>query len=257
MKLPFQVTLLLLINVFANQANSQQRKPLTPPGSKIVVSPKSGEIGQTAVVIDETLSVLRIKPSLFSESLQRMHRGRKVQILGVTEADGVRFYRVSATTSKFGWVQADAVFGKFRPTDEERLARLVHGSDGFDQIETAVEFLNLYPDSQFRPSILLLFGDLLEEVAVKLSKDAGNKLKRREMAASGAPLHSYYLNYVSLDRYRKLGIVFLFDPTAKLFHYDGESWKEIVKKYAKSTESVEAQKRLDSLKTKMVHPPAK
>ena len=73
------------------------------------------------------------------------------------------------------------------------------------------------------------------------------------MAASGAPIHSYYLNYVSLDRYRKIGILFVFDSTAKLFHYDGESWKEILKKFPKSPESVEAQKRLDSLKTKMDH----
>ena len=211
---------------------------------------KSPEIGQTAIVIDETLSVLRVNPSLFSDSIQRMHRGRKVQILGVTEADGVKFYRVTAPPANYGWVQADAVFGKFRPADEERLARLVQASDGFDQIEIAVEFFNLYPDSKFRPSILLLFGDLLEEVAVKLSKDASSNLKRREMAASGAPLHSYYLNYVSLDRYRKLGIMFLFDPASKLFHYNGESWKEIVKKYPTSPEAAEAQKRLDSLKDK-------
>ena len=40
----------------------------------------------------------------------------------------------------------------------------------------------------------------------KLSKEANSRLKRAEMAATGAPLHSYFLNFVSLDRYRKLGI---------------------------------------------------
>jgi hypothetical protein len=212
---------------------------------------KLKEIGSTAIVIDETLSVLRSKPSLFAEPVQRMRRGRKVVIQAVAEADGVRFYKVAAPPNNFGWVQSDAVFGTFRPSDEERLARLVQASDGFDQIEVATEFFNLYPKSAFRPVILLLYGDLLEEVAAKLSKDSASRLSRREMAASGAPAHSYFLNFVSLDRYRKLGIIFLFNPATRTFHYDGASWKEIVGKYSTSTEVAEAQKRLDSLKQKM------
>jgi thymidylate kinase len=91
----------------------------------------------------------------------------------------------------------------------------------------------------------------MEETALKLSSEATRRLDRREMAASGAPLHSFYLNYVSLDRYRRLGVNFLFNSNAKLFHYDGANWQEIVKKFPKSTEVVEAQKRLDSLKEKM------
>ena len=134
---------------------------------------------------------------------------------------------------------------------------MVQALDGFDQIETANEFFNLYPNSRFRSAILLLFGDLLEEVAAKLSKDASSKLKRTEMAASAAPLHSYYLNYVSLDRYRKLNILFLFNSTTKQFHYDGARWKEIIAKFATSSEAAEAQKRLDALKAKMEKPAGK
>lgn len=212
---------------------------------------KSGEIGQSAVVIDDTLSVLREKPSLYSPAIQRMHRGRKIQILGVAEADGVKFYRVVAPPTNYGWVQADAVFGRFRAADEQRLARLVQASSGFEQIEVAVEFFSMFPDSKLRPSILLLFGDLLEDAAAKLSKDASSRLRRSEMAASAAPLHSYYLNFVSLDRYRKLGITFLFEAVGKAFHYDGASWAEIVKKFPNSPEFAEAQKRLDLIKQKM------
>lgn len=222
----------------------QKRKTVSMPA-------KSREIGSTAVVMDETLSVLRIKPSLFAEPVQRMRRGRQVRILGLTEADGVKFYRISALPSYTGWVQANAVFGKFRDGDDARLARLVQSMNGFDQIEAAVEFFNLYPASQFRPALLLLFGDLLEDTAAKLSKDATSRLDRREMAASAAPLHSYYLNFVSLDRYRKLGIVFLFNTNTRQFHYDGAAWNEIIKKFPTSNEAAEAQKRLDSLKEKM------
>jgi len=251
MKPRFFITLLLVTVAFYGSANAQQHRRLSPTGKPRSAAPRPPDIGQTAVVIDETLSVLRLNPSLFSEAVQRMHRGRKVQIQGVTEADGVKFYRVAAPPSNVGWVQADAVFGKFRPGDEERLAKLVQALDGFDQIEAAVQFFELYPKSPFRPSILLLYGDLLEEVAAKLSRDANKKLRRAEMSASAAPLHSYYLNYVSLDRYRKMGIVFLFDPTAKQFHYDGASWKEIVARFPAATEATEAKNRLDALKMKM------
>jgi len=258
MKLPLFTTLLLVTVVFCGSLNAQQRKRssvVTKP--KVAAAQKSSEIGQTAVVIDETLSVLRKNPSLFSESVHRMSRGRVVQILGVTEADGVKFFRVTVPPKNFGWVQADAVFGKFRPGDEERLATLVQALDGFDQIEAAKEFFELYPTSKLRPSILLLYGDLLEELSVKLSKDATRRLKRSEMAASAAPLHSYYLNFVSLDRYRKLGVVFLFNSTSKQFHYAGSSWKEIIAKFPTSPEAAEAQKRLDALQIKMEKPAAK
>lgn len=253
MKLISSATLFIIVALLGGSASAQTRRSGARPRPTAVKSP---EIGQTAVVIDETLSVLRVNPSLFSDSIQRMRRGRKVQILGVAEADGVKFYKVTAPPANFGWVQADSVFGKFRASDEERLALLVQASDGFDQIETAVEFLNLYPNSKFRPAILLLFGDLLEELAVKLSRDATNRLSRKEMAASAAPLHSYYLNFVSLDRYRKLGIVFLFNPATRAFHYDGASWREIAAKFSASPENAEARKRLDGLKIKMEKPAA-
>jgi len=252
----FTSLLVVLIVIFAaTVADAQKRKTRPLNKSTSAATPRTREIGSTAVVIDESLSVLRDKPSLFAEPVQRMRRGRKVVIQNIAEADGVRFYKVAAPPANFGWVQADAVFGAFRPADEERLARFVKAADGFDQIEIANEFFDLYPRSQFRPALLLLYGDLLEEVAAKLTKDSGSRISRREMAASGAPPYSYYLNFVSLDRYRKLGILFLFNAANRSFHYDGASWNEIVKKYPSAPEAVEAQKRLDTLKVKMAAVP--
>jgi len=250
MKLPFLTTLIIAPLVLTGGVYAQTKRPQSLNSSKPTAA-RSAEVGQSGIVVDETLSVLRKSPSLFSESVHRMQRGRKVQILAVTEADGVRFYKVTAPPSNYGWVQADAIFGKFRPSDEERLARLVQASDGFDQIEIANEFFKLYPDSKFRPAILLLYGDLLEEIAAKLSKDASSRLSRKEMAASAAPLHSYYLNFNMLDRYRKLGVIFVFEPVLRQYHYDGASWREIATKFAASSEAIEAKKRLDSLILKM------
>lgn len=242
LKLVFFICVLLMC---AFESEAQRKRPV--PAGKSTTSaaqPKVREIGQTAVVLDETLSVLRVMPSLFADSIQRMRRGREVKILGVQEADGVKFFKITAEPKNYGWVQADAVFGKFRLTDEERLARLVQASSGFEQLEVAAYYFSLYPTSKFRPAILLLFGDLCQETAVRLSREATSRLDRREMAATAAPLHSYYLNYVGLDRYRKLGINFKFDPAIRSYYYDGGSWRELINKFPGSPEAVEAIKRL-------------
>ena len=244
MKLPTLPLSLMLVLVCFFSADAQKRKPNS-------ATSKLREIGNTALVIDETLSVLRVKPSLFADSLRRLRRGGRVQILGSLTADGVRFYKVAASQRGVGWIQSDAVFGRFRPDDESRFARLIQATGGFAQIELATIFLEMYPKSQFRPAILLLYGDLLEGAAAKLSRDASSRLDRREMAASGAPLHSYYLNFNMLDRYRRLGVRFLFNGSTRMFHYNGASWKEIVQKYSMTRETPEAQKRLDSLKLKI------
>ena len=241
MKLPTLPLTLLLVFVCLISASAQRRRSI----------PKARVASQTAVVIDESLSVLRAQPSLYALPIQRMRLGRRVQITGLADADGVKFYRVVASRSKVGWLQSDAVAGKFRGEDELRFAKLVQASDGFDQLQLAAEFLRSYPTSQFRAPMLLLFGDLLENAAAKLTRDASSRLNRREIAASGAPVHSFYLNFTMLDRYRKLGVTFLFHASTRTFHYDGWSWSEIVKKYPASNESAEAKKRLESLKARM------
>lgn len=251
MKLSLLSIFLFVFVVFCANAEAQKGRVPPKPFKNPIAAAPARENSKTAVVVDERLALLRVAPSLFADSIQRMRTGHIVQISGAKEADGVTFYRVSSATNKLGWVQSDAVCNKYKRGDDERLARLVQASDGFDQVERAGLFLEMFSASPLRPAILLLVGDLMEDAALKMSNDATRKLDRREMAASGAPLHSFYLNYVSLDRYRKIGAVFVFNPNAKLFHYDGATWREIVQKFPKSSEAAEAQKRLDALKEKM------
>lgn len=241
----------LVFLVFCSNAEAQKRRFSPKIVKKPVAAQSNRENPNTAVVIDERLAVLRAEPSLFARPIQRMRRGRSVAISGTREADGVTFYRVVALPNNSGWVQAEAVAGKFRRGDDDRLAKLVQASEGFEQIERAGIFLETYPNSALRPAILLLLGDLLEDAALKISNDATKKLDRREMAASGAPLHSFYLNYTSLDRFRKINVDFVFNPTSKLLHYDGANWREIVSKFPKAAEAAEARNRLDALKEKM------
>ena len=236
MKLPIYSLLPLLVFVCLISADGQKQS--------------GARSRATGVVIDERLSLLRMKPGLFANSTQRMRRGRRVQILGVVENDGVKFLKVAARPNA-GWIQSEAVISKSRPSDEERLARFVHASQGFDQIELATLFLEVYPSSKLRASMLLLYGDLLEVAAAKLSRDATSRLGRLAMSVSGAPLHSYYLNFTMLDRYRKLGVTFLFNSSRRSFHYRGDSWYELVRKHPTSTEAFEARKRLEELRTKL------
>ena len=250
MKLTLPLIFSFVLIFFISAAEAQKRRPV--PKAKIPQKTQTAKpTGSSGIVIDESLAVLRVRPSLFADSIQRIRRGRKVQITDERQADGVTFYRISAAPKISGWIQSEAVFGKFRRGDDERLARLFQASSGFDQLEIASNFLEMYQDSPLRPAILLLFGDLAEETAVKLSRDATRRFDRREMEASGAPLHSFYLNFVSLDRYRKLGIVFLFNSNTKNYHYEGANWREIIAKHPNAAETVEAQKRLDSLKEKL------
>jgi len=204
--------------------------------------------GQRAVVVDERLAALRESPDVSARLVHRLNRGRAIGILGTRRApDGLMFYRVAVTRRTRGWLQSDSVVAPSHAREDERLWRLVQGSEGFDQLARARIFLDLFPRSNLRPAVLMLYGNTAEETATKLSRDATRRLNEREMTAGGAPVFSYYMNFNELDRYNKQGIAFVYDRTARAFHYDGASWREILQRYPRSTEAVEARKHLELL----------
>lgn len=205
-------------------------------------------IGQRAVVVDERLSVLRDEPQLTATLVQRLGRGRMVSIIGARRSsDGVKFYRVAVTRRTRGWVQAESVVTPASARDDDRLLRLIRGSEDFDKLARARIFLDTFPSSPLRPAVLLLYGEAAEVAAAKLSHDAERRLDKTEMDANGAPLHSYYLNFNELDRYRRQGITFAFDRETKRFHYDGAAWREIMRRYPRSPEAVQARERLEKI----------
>ncbi len=209
---------------------------------------RAPEGGQRAVVVDERLAALRDAPDFTATLLQRMGRGRMVAIRGARQTpDGVTFYRVGVTKRTGGWIQSEAVVSTVRKRDDERLLRLIQTSEDFDRIVRARIFLDMFQRSPLRPTVLMLYGEAAERAAGRLSRDAVRRLDEKEMAAGGAPVFSYFLNYNGLDRYRRQGITFIFDRATKQFHYDGASWREIIRRYPRSPETAEAQKRLDAL----------
>ena len=203
---------------------------------------------QRAVVVDERLAALRTEPRLEAPLEQRLGRGREVHILGTKRStDGVTFYRVAATRRTRGWLQAESVVSPARAGDDARLLRLIRDSEGFDRVARARIFLDTFLRSSLRPAALLLLGEAAEEAGGELSREAARRLDEREMAAGGAPVHSYFMNYNGLDRYRKQGVGFTFDAATKQFRYDGAAWREIVRRHPQSSEAEQARARLKAL----------
>lgn len=220
-----------LVNVFYTSANAQGRAPGRHVG----------------IVVDERLSVLRASPDLSGKLLRRLGRGRTVSITGQNRSrDGVLFYSVIVTRRTRGWLQKEAVIVPRRVGDDERLLRLINASADFDRVARARIFLDAFPHSPLRPRVLLLFGDAAEHAAVKLSQDASRRLNAEEMQANDAPVFSYSLNYAGLDRYNRQGGRFVFDRDQRKFHYEGASWREIIRRYPRSPEAAQARTRLRS-----------
>jgi hypothetical protein len=178
-----------------------------------------------------------------------MGRGALVAIRGEKRNRvGVVFYRVNVTSRTNGWIQREAVASPTRPGDDARLLRLIKGSADFDRIARARIFLDNFTVSALRPEVLMIYSQAAEDIAGRLSRDASRRLDNTEMEAGGAPLFSYFLNFNELDRYNRQGITFAFDAREKRFRYDGEGWQELVHRYPRSPEAVEARKRLQQLK---------
>lgn len=230
--IPHKLTLCLLLFLFdPNTILAQQRKP--PAG------------GRLAVVVDERLAALRATPQLNGKLVRRLSRGRLVAIRSTkTSTDGITFILVNVSNRTHGWIQRDAVASPSRPDDDRKLLTLIERSSGFDRIVRARIFLDHFPRSPLRPEVLLLLGDTAEELAAKLSLDAARRLKDD---LGDAPEFSYYLNFTGLDRYNRQRVGFVFDKTTKRFHYDGAAWRELIRRYPRSSASSEARKRLELL----------
>lgn len=204
--------------------------------------------GRVAIVVDERLSALRMTPEFSGRLLRRIGRGALVAIRGEKRhRDGVVFYRVNVNSRTSGWLQGDAVVCPWRAGDDARLVQLIKGSQDFDRIARARIFLDNFRASEFRPEVLMIFAEAGDDAAQHLSRDASRRLDETEMKGGGAAVFTYFWNFNGLDRYNRQGITFMFDARERKFRYDGESWQEVVHRYPRSREAVEARKRLAAL----------
>ena len=213
--------------------------------------PKQPTGGRLAIVVDERLAALRREPQLNARLVKRLSRGRLVAIRASRRtSEGIVFLLVNVTSRTHGWIQREAVVSAGRPGDDRFLLDLIKASHGFDRIARARIFLDHFPRSPLRPEVLLLLSNTAEETAAKLSRDAAKRLQAANGQAEtlrGAPEFTYFLNYSGLDRYNRQRVNFLFHQPTKRFHYDGAAYRELVRRYPKTPEALEARKRLAQL----------
>jgi hypothetical protein len=228
--IPHKLTLCLLFLLSLQVTGLSQKKP-----------PSGGRLG---VVVDERLAALRATPQLNGKLVRRLSRGRLVAIRSFNTSDGVTFLLVNVSSRTHGWIQREAVVSPSRSGDDRRLLTLIQRSTGFDRLARARIFLDHFPRSPVRPEVLLLLGDTAESLAEKLSLDAARRLKDD---LGDAPEFSYYLNYTGLDRYNRQRVGFVFDRTTKRFHYEGAAWRELIRRYPKTSQAAEARKRVGLL----------
>ncbi len=207
--------------------------------------PKGPTGGRFALVVDERLAALRRTPQLNGSLVRRLSRGRRVAIrASKTTREGVVFLLVNVTSRTHGWIQREAVVSPGRAGDDQRLLDLIKASDGFDQIVRARIFLDHFPRSPLRPTVLLLLGNTAQAEAGRLSRTAAKRLNGNALPA---PEFSYFMNYSGLDRYNRQRVTFVFDRATRRLHYDGAAWRELAGRYPNTPEALEARKRLTEL----------
>ena len=231
--IPHKLTLhfsIIFLVLFSTNLTAQQQK--TPPGGRI------------AVVVDERLAAVRVTPELTGKLVRRVGRGRLVAVKQArTGREGIVFYFVNLSSRTHGWIQREAIVSPSIVGDDRRLLALIKEATDFNRIVRARIFLEHFRRSPLQAEVLLLLADAAEQSSNKLTPDA----IRRVSTNHEAPELSYILNYSGLDRYNKLGVLFVFDAKSRRLHYDGAAWREILRRFPRSPQASEAKRRLEEL----------
>jgi hypothetical protein len=201
--------------------------------------------GRPAIVFDERLSALRSKPDLKAPLEQRLRRGRIIGILGASrKSAGAHFLQIAISRNTRGWILADAVIRPASIADAERLMRLIEETnDDFAKAKLARLCADEFRATRFAPRALMILGETAEDAAERLSRDAKRRIPGEE-AVVGSKRRFYFLNFVGLDRYNRIGVTFDFDPAGDRIVYDGGAFRELLRRYPRSAEAQLVRQRL-------------
>lgn len=191
--------------------------------------------GQRAVVIDERYSALRDQPELQGPLTQRLRRGRAVGILGASRnRRGERFYRVAVSRNTRGWVFEAAIARPGNSRDAERLLNLIEETpDDYIKARLAKICAEAFRYTPAAPRAWLILGDAGTRAAEKLTREARRRLGEHSVQHRRA----YFLNYIGLDRFNRLGIFFDYDEARDCLLYDGAAFRTLARRYPRSEEA--------------------
>jgi len=227
----FSGLLAFIIALPLNVGAQAKRKPFVP--------------GQRAVVVEERLSALRAQADVKAPLEQRLRRGRAVGILGAKRGkDGQQFLRVAVSRNTRGWLLAEAVVRSGRAADADRLLNLIQETDDdFVKARLARLCADEFRVTKQAPRCLLLLGEAASRAADRLTRDAKRRVGDEEPSA-GLKRRDYFLNFAGLDRYNRAGVTFDYDDQAERIVYDGEAYRELLRRYPKSAEAQAMREKL-------------
>jgi hypothetical protein len=247
---------LMLVGVSASNFHGRQLPTRAPAHAKSseTQAPAARAAYQKAFVIDDRLSALRRQPGLQSEVIHRLRLGRVVYIVGASSGAGQpRFCRVAVTRRTRGWIHSSALALHGRAGEDQRVMRLIENAgDGIDRIVLCRILIERFGQSRLVPRALLLMGEEADRAAETLTQRARKRLAGVQVGIANR-LSDYYLNDAGLDRYSKLRIVFNFNESIAEFVYDGEAYRNIVKRFPDREEASLARQRLELASKKMAH----
>lgn len=205
--------------------------------------------GQRAIVYDERLSALRTQPDVKAQLISRLHRDREVGIIGAARSmkGGPDFFPIAVSRNMRGWIVAEALARPQRTQDAKRLMNLIEDTkDDFTRTRLARLAADQFRGMSVAANALLTLGKAAEQASIKLSRDARKRAgEPDEVTDKNLSERDFMLNYVGLDRYNKLGVTFNYDSDRLI--YDGAAYREILQKYPRSAEAVEARALLGKL----------
>jgi len=241
-------TLILLLAPASSSSAQHVTKPAPAPN---VIGSTKVPAYLKAFVIDDRLSALRREPGLQSVVIRRLRLGHAVFIVGISrpKAGQPRFCRVAVTRRTRGWIHESALAVQGRTGEDQRIMKLIKGSDGVDKIALCRILSQRFSQSQLVPRAMLVLGEEAERVAEALSQRTRRRLA--EVRGADASLRDYYLSDAGLDRYSKLGVVFDFNEATGEFVYDGKAYREVVRRFPDGEEASLARQRLELNNRKM------
>ena len=199
-----------------------------------------------ALVIDERLSALRREADIHAPVLKRLRIGRTVYITSKSRRGD--FYRVAVSRRTRGWIQPGAVALVGRAGQDAHMMKVIEETgDGLDRIALCRLLLEQFSHSRYGPRALLLLGEEAGHAAAALTQHARRRLKTLDEQQSGAQAEAYYLNDPGLDRYSRLRVAFRFDTSQSRYVYDGQAYRDILRRYPQSAEAEAARHHLEDL----------
>jgi hypothetical protein len=209
---------------------------------------------QKAFIVDDRLSALRKEADLKAQVLRRLRPPRPVYLIESKSArnEQPKFYRVAVTRRTRGWIHEAALVIPGRANEDARLMKLIEetrlekeGVGNFaDRLVLCKLFIEKFNYSKLLPKALLLFAEDGERIAALLNHAAQKHLKPLSEENPLARARDFYLSDPSLDRFSKLGAHFDYSEKSGEYIYDGQAYRDLIRRFPKSREAAIAHQQL-------------